>query len=57
MEQALGTKYGDPVFTPNGGTFSISNAPSDYWSLGGGLPSAHFPYEGIAGQPDYTGTG
>ena len=55
--QALGTQYGDPVFAPNGGTFSISNYPSNYPSTGGGLANAHFPYEGIPGQPDYTGTG
>jgi hypothetical protein len=52
--QALGTKYGDPVFSPyNGNSFAVGNWPSDYWSV----PNAHFPNEGIAGQPDYTGTG
>ena len=51
--QAQGTKYGDPVFSPNTGTLNLNSFPSDYWSV----PNAHFPNEGILGQPDYTGTG
>jgi len=45
--------YGDPVFTPDSGDFELANWPFDYWSV----PGAHFPNEGILGQPDYTGTG
>ena len=45
--------YGDPVFTANGGSFRVNKWPIDYWST----PKAHFPNEGILGQPDYTGTG
>jgi hypothetical protein len=48
-----GYGFGDPVFTPNSGNFEVNNWPADYWSL----PNAHFPNEGILGQPDYTGTG
>jgi hypothetical protein len=48
-----GYGYGDPVFTPGSGDFEIDNWPADYWSV----PNAHFPNEGILGQPDYTGTG
>jgi hypothetical protein len=50
---ASGYGYGDPVFTPGSGDFEVDNWPADYWSL----PNAHFPNEGILGQPDYTGTG
>jgi hypothetical protein len=45
--------YGDPVFTPGSGDFEVDNWPADYWSVA----KAHFPNEGILGQPDYTGTG
>ena len=45
--------YGDPVFTPGSGDFEIDQWPADYWSVA----KAHFPNEGILGQPDYTGTG
>jgi hypothetical protein len=48
-----GYGYGDPVFTPGSGDFEVDNWPADYWSL----PNAHFPNEGVLGQPDYTGTG
>jgi hypothetical protein len=48
-----GYGFGDPIFTPNSGNFEVNNWPADYWSL----PNAHFPNEGILGQPDYTGTG
>jgi hypothetical protein len=48
-----GYGYGDPVFTPGSGDFEVDNWPADYWSV----PNAHFPNEGILGQPDYTGTG
>jgi hypothetical protein len=52
-ENAIGNGYGDPVFTPSSGDFEVDNWPADYWSV----PNAHFPNEGILGQPDYTGTG
>jgi hypothetical protein len=45
--------YGDPVFTPGSGDFELDQWPFDYWSVAG----AHFPNEGVLGQPDYTGTG
>ena len=45
--------YGDPVFTPGSGDFEVDMWPADYWSVA----KAHFPNEGILGQPDYTGTG
>jgi hypothetical protein len=48
-----GIGYGDPVFTPGHGDFEVDNWPADYWSV----PNAHFPNEGVLGQPDYTGTG
>jgi hypothetical protein len=45
------TVYGDPVFTPSSGNFTLDNWPFDYWSV----PGAHFPNQGILGSPDYTG--
>jgi hypothetical protein len=48
-----GVGYGDPVFTPPHGDFEVDYWPADYWSV----PKAHFPNEGVLGQPDYTGTG
>jgi hypothetical protein len=48
-----GNGYGDPVFTPASGDFEVDMWPADYWSV----PNAHFPNQGILGQPDYTGTG
>jgi hypothetical protein len=45
--------YGDPVFTPGSGDFEVDNWPASYWSVA----KAHFPNEGVLGQPDYTGTG
>ena len=45
--------FGDPVFTPGAGDFEVDMWPADYWSVA----KAHFPNEGILGQPDYTGTG
>ena len=53
MVHQYGTLYGDPVFTPGSGDFEVDQWPADYWSVA----KAHFPNEGILGQPDYTGTG
>jgi hypothetical protein len=48
-----GTLYGDPVFTAGSGDFELDNWPFEYWSVA----NAHYPNQGILGQPDYMGTG